>query len=284
MSRESTREGAVSRETRPTRELSGRGGRQRHAETTAGGDMREHEATLPRAPALAEEETPETDSCIGKGGERSSVAVRASSRGGPLELGYTRAEMARSARGDSPASPLPWKLQSYRHILMSVLAPAVGAVLAAILESSVLTHLQVGSVKPDLVFAVGIAIAMVLGFESGMTWAFVGGITLDLLLPGRALGSSALTLVLVTAGALVVARAMWPPRLAVISATSFGLTFVYQLLLLGLLAITAGVAFSGLALTDLILIGVLNTVITAVAVVVVRALDQRFGEPERMAW
>ena len=81
------------------------------------------------------------------------------------------------------------ELKSYRHTPMSVLAPAVGAVLAAILESSVLTHLQVGSVRPDLVFAVGVAVAMVLGFESGMTWAFVGGITLDLLLPGRALGS-----------------------------------------------------------------------------------------------
>jgi rod shape-determining protein MreD len=167
---------------------------------------------------------------------------------------------------------------------MSVLAPAVGAVLAAILESSVLTHLQVGSVRPDLVFAVGIAIAMVLGFESGMTWAFVGGITLDLLLPGRALGSTALTLVLVTAAALMVGRAVWPPRLAVISGTSFGLTFIYQVLLLGILALTANVAFSGLALTDLIVIGILNAAVTAVAVLVVRALDLRFGEPERLAW
>jgi hypothetical protein len=52
---------------------------------------------------------------------------------------------------------------------MSVLAPAVGAVIAAIVESSVLTHLQVGGLRPDLVFAVGVAVAMVLGFESGMT-------------------------------------------------------------------------------------------------------------------
>ena len=79
---------------------------------------------------------------------------------------------------------------------MSVLAPAVGAVLAAILESSVLSHLEMGNIKPDLVFAVGVAVAMVLGFESGMTWAFAGGITLDLLMPGRALGSTTLTLIL----------------------------------------------------------------------------------------
>ena len=160
---------------------------------------------------------------------------------------------------------------------MSVLAPAVGAVLAAILESSVLTHLQVGGVAPDLVFAVGVAVAMVLGFESGMTWAFVGGVSLDLLLPGRALGSTALTLVLVAGMALLVARALWPPRLLVIGATTFVLTFVYQILLLGLLALTAGVAFAGLSAGDMVVAGVLNLSIAVIAVVTVRALDLRLS-------
>ncbi len=167
---------------------------------------------------------------------------------------------------------------------MSVLAPAVGAVLAAILESSVLTHLQMGGVRPDLVFAVGIAIAMTLGFESGMTWAFVGGVTLDLLLPGRALGSTALTLVVVTGAALVVARALWPPRLVVIGGTALFLTFFYQVMLLGVLALTVNVALSGLSLPDLLVMGLLNGVIAGVSVAAVRALDLRFGEPERLAW
>jgi rod shape-determining protein MreD len=167
---------------------------------------------------------------------------------------------------------------------MSVLAPAVGAVLAAILESSVLTHLQVGGVAPDLVFAVGIAVAMVLGFESGMTWAFVGGVSLDLLLPGRALGSTALTLILVTALALLVARAFWPPRIMVVGITTFLLTFVYQILLLALLVLTVGVAFAGLSVPSLIAAGLMNAALAALAVVAVRALDLRFGEPERVAW
>lgn len=167
---------------------------------------------------------------------------------------------------------------------MSVLAPAVGAVLAAVIESSVLTHLQAGSIRPDLVFAVGIAVAMVLGFESGMSWAFAGGVTLDLLLPGRALGSTALTLVLMTALALFVARAMWPPRLTAIAATALGLTLAYQVMLLVLLALTVDVAFAGLALTDLALVGVLNMGIAAIAAMALRAIDLRFGEPERLAW
>lgn len=167
---------------------------------------------------------------------------------------------------------------------MSVLAPAVGAVLAAILESSVLTHLQVGSVRPDLVFAVGIAVAMVLGFESGMTWAFVGGLALDLLLPGRALGSSALTLLVAVAVALLVARVMWPPRLLIVALTAFVLTFAYQALVLSLLAFVEGVSPAGMSLTDMAAIGLLNALIAGVAVPVLRALDLRFGEPERLAW
>ena len=167
---------------------------------------------------------------------------------------------------------------------MSVLAPAVGAVLAAILESSVLTHLQVGSVKPDLVFAVGVAVAMVLGFESGMTWAFVGGVSLDLLLPGQVLGSSALTLVLLTAAASLVARVLWPPRLAFIAATTVVLTFAYHLILQMVLSLTIGSAFTGLAFPELMVVALLNGFIAAIAVPAIRALDLRFGEPERLAW
>jgi rod shape-determining protein MreD len=167
---------------------------------------------------------------------------------------------------------------------MSVLAPAVGAVLAAILESSVLTHLQVGSVRPDLVLAVGVAVAMVLGFESGMTWAFVGGLSLDLLLPGHILGSSALALILVVALALVIARVVWPPRLLIVAATAFMLTFAYQALLLGLTALTGGASFSGVSAGALVLVALANAVIAGLAVPALRALELRFGEPERLAW
>lgn len=167
---------------------------------------------------------------------------------------------------------------------MSVLAPAVGAVLAAILESSVLTHLQVGSVRPDLVFAMGIAVAMVLGFESGMTWAFIGGLSLDLLLPGQVLGSSALTLLVLIGAALLVARVLWPPRLAFIAATAFVLTYGYHIVLQALDAVVSGSGFAGLSFAELTLIAALNAVIAGLSVPVVRALDLRFGEQERLAW
>lgn len=167
---------------------------------------------------------------------------------------------------------------------MSVLAPAVGAVLAAILESSVLAHLQVGSVKPDLVFAMGIAVAMVLGFEAGVTWAFVGGLSLDLLLPGQVLGASALTLLLVIGLSLLVARVLWPPRLLFVALAAFVLTFVFHVLLQLLDGLATGSAFVGLSVSELLVIGLLNAVLAGLAVPVVRALDLRFGEQERLAW
>jgi rod shape-determining protein MreD len=167
---------------------------------------------------------------------------------------------------------------------MSVLASAVGAILAAILEASVLTHLAVGGVTPDLVFAVGIAVAMVLGFDAGMTWALAGGVMLDILMPERVLGSTAITLVLVIGVALLIARATWPPRVSVIAATAFGLSLVYQLLLLFVLGVTSGVTWAGISITDLLVTALLNMIVAIPAVFVARALDLRFGEPERVAW
>ncbi|MEX1335556.1 MAG: rod shape-determining protein MreD [Candidatus Limnocylindrales bacterium] len=160
----------------------------------------------------------------------------------------------------------------------------MGAVLAAILESSVLAHLQVGSVKPDLVFAMGIAVAMVLGFEAGVTWAFVGGLSLDLLLPGQVLGASALTLLLVIGLSLLVARVLWPPRLLFVALAAFVLTFVFHVLLQLLDGLATGSAFVGLSVSELLVIGLLNAVLAGLAVPVVRALDLRFGEQERLAW
>jgi rod shape-determining protein MreD len=167
---------------------------------------------------------------------------------------------------------------------MSVLAAAVGAILAAILESSVLTHLAVGGITPDLVFAVGVAVAMVLGFDAGMTWAVSGGVMLDFLMPERVLGSTALTLVLTIGMALFVARATWPPRVSIIAVTALVLSFAYQLLLLAILGVTSGVSWTGVSVADLILTSLLNVILVVPAVLVARALDLRFGERERVAW
>ncbi len=167
---------------------------------------------------------------------------------------------------------------------MGLLSAAVGAIVAAILEVSVLSQLQLGGVTPESVLAMGIAVAMVAGFEAGMIWAFLGGMILDMLLPERPLGATTLVLLVATGLALLVARVTEPPRSIVIAATAFVLSFMYQAVLLGLLAVTAGISMPSLPPAQLSVSAVLAAVIAGAAAWVVRSLTLRFGSSERTDW
>jgi rod shape-determining protein MreD len=166
---------------------------------------------------------------------------------------------------------------------VGVLIAAVGAFVAAIVESSVMTQLAIAGVKPDLVFSIAIAVALIQGFEKGMVWAVVGGLTLDMLVPARPVGATTLTLLVVCGLALIVGR-LTTPRMFVVAITVFGLSFVYQAMLLALLALTMGVGVDTLSVPSLAVIAVLNTVIGVAAAWVVRALTLRFGGAERPEW
>jgi rod shape-determining protein MreD len=167
---------------------------------------------------------------------------------------------------------------------MGILIAAVGATVAAVLEASVLTQLLIGGVKPDLVLAITLATAMVLGFDQGITWAVVGGLLLDLLLPERAVGSTTLALLLTTGVALLIARTSESPRLVLIGLVVFVLTFVYQGLLMVLLAITSGASLQPLNAPAFAVIGLMNAGIAVAAAWLARGLALRFGRVERPGW
>lgn len=167
---------------------------------------------------------------------------------------------------------------------MSLLIAAVGAVVAAILESSVATELLVLGVKLDLVFALAIGVAMVMGFEDGVLVASLGGLTLDMLLPERPVGAAMLTLLTVVGLALLVARATDPPRLIVIAVTALALGFCYQGLLLVLLAMTTGVRISNLPIPTLAFISALDALLAVVVAWLTRAFILRYGPAERARW
>jgi hypothetical protein len=167
---------------------------------------------------------------------------------------------------------------------MGLLIAALGATLAAIVESSVLTQLLIGGVKPDLVLALTLSMALVLGFEHAMVWAVVGGLMLDFLLPERAIGSTTLALLLAAGGALLVARLSDVPRLPIIALTVFILTFFYQALLMILLAVTTGTALQSVTVLADVFIGLMNAAIAVAAAWVTRGLLERFGRMERTAW
>ena len=150
---------------------------------------------------------------------------------------------------------------------------------------------RAGAVQRDLneLFRVGrrslaIGVAMVTGFEEGMLLAFLGGLTLDMLLPERPVGSTTLTLLAVVGLSLLVARATEPTRLILIAGTAFALTFLFQAVLLALLALTAGVGITVIPVTSFALGAVMNAFLAVLAAWLTRAFMLRFGPAERAHW
>jgi rod shape-determining protein MreD len=88
---------------------------------------------------------------------------------------------------------------------MSHLLAAVGATAAALVEISLVPHLGVGGVTPHPVLVFGIIWTLAVGIESGLTWAFVGGIALDSFV-SRPLGVSAFALLVSVGAASLIGR------------------------------------------------------------------------------
>jgi len=168
---------------------------------------------------------------------------------------------------------------------MSYLIAAIGAALAAILETSVLPEIRIAGTSPDLVYALMLASTMFLGAEEGLIWAFVGGLMLDLLASGdRPIGSATLTLLIVAGIAALIARVVQPPRIVVVVVAAFVLAFVYRAILLGVIAAATGLAVSTSSLGSFVVGAAMDAVIAGAAAWVIRALSLRFGSVVRTNW
>ena len=117
-----------------------------------------------------------------------------------------------------------------RHLLA-----AVGATAAALVELSLVPYLGVEGAYPHPVLVFGVIWTIANGFESGLAWAFVGGVALDSL-AARPLGISSFALLVSVGGASAIGRAFIRIRpLAPIIAIPT-LSLVNSMILLGLLA------------------------------------------------
>ena len=90
---------------------------------------------------------------------------------------------------------------------MTLLLAAVGAVVTALIELTVTPYLRIGSAQPHPVLVLGVIVAIAVGLEAGLAWAFVGGLALDVLAQ-RPLGSTAFALLLCVGGASILARSL----------------------------------------------------------------------------
>jgi rod shape-determining protein MreD len=155
--------------------------------------------------------------------------------------------------------------------------------LLALLQSTLLPHLKIWGVQPDLVLLAVVAWSLLRGTEEGMLWALVGGLALDMLSSAR-LGVNTLPLLLIgfLAGLWqrgIVRMEIVVPFLAVPIAT-----LVYQGTMVALLKLLGWPATWRAALTTSILPTTLvNTLLMPLVYVLMRWIHRR-TQPENIEW
>jgi rod shape-determining protein MreD len=168
---------------------------------------------------------------------------------------------------------------------MSLVLAAVGAAVAALIQSSILPFTAAGGAGLDLVLVLAVVWTMTVGLDGGLVWAFLGGLIIDVLLM-RPLGLTAFVLLLAVGAAWLVGRvsprAFYPVVVATAAVTA-GLASILTVVLFGVLrGLPAGVEPVSQAVPTALLAGLVAAVIAPIPVIIRR---RRFGdETERVDW
>jgi rod shape-determining protein MreD len=157
------------------------------------------------------------------------------------------------------------------------------AVIAAVLETSVLAELPLLGATVNLVLVSAVVATIVLGVVDGLVLAFVGGLIVDMLTPGRPLGAATLALLLTVGIAVLVARTVGPGRRLVAIGLVLILTAVFHVLFATIMVVTAETPFA-VDLAVVLISAVLNALIAIPLAALFGAIERRFGETERADW
>lgn len=166
---------------------------------------------------------------------------------------------------------------------MSIPLAAVGAVVVALLEVSVFPELTIAGVKPDLIFIFSVVATMMIGIEVGLTWAFVGGLMLDLLTPGRQLGATSLVLLLLAGAVILASRFLPQRRVLVATGAVFVLAWGFQVLEAAILGVTTGLD-PMIDWIDVLAIALVDAAIALPVAAVMRLVWLRYGATDRVEW
>ena len=166
---------------------------------------------------------------------------------------------------------------------MTLLLAAVGATAMALLELTVGPYLRIGTAQPHLVLVVGIVVTVGIGLEAGLTWAFVGGLIVDVLAE-RPLGSTAFALLLCMGITAVLGRLFIRLRPIIPVAATLPLSLVYSMILFS--------AFNALRTPipapdpiEVLLPGVVfDTMLAALIGPLAISIHDRRTESERLDW
>jgi len=164
---------------------------------------------------------------------------------------------------------------------MTLLVAAIAATVAAIVELTVTPYLRVGDAQPHLVFVLAVVWTVAVGVDSGLVWAFVGGLVLDTLAQ-RPLGTTAFALLVVVGTTAVLGRTLARIRPVVAIIATLLLSLVYSMTLILLFSVLR----PPLALSDPLRIvapGVLyDVIVAAVLGPLAVSLRDRFTDEERV--
>ena len=160
---------------------------------------------------------------------------------------------------------------------------ALVAVVAAILETSVMAELPLAGATADLVLVCAVAATIVLGIEDGLVIGFVGGLLVDVSVGDRPLGAATLALLLTLGIAILVARAVGPSRRAIAIGLVLVLTAVYHVLFAAIMVPTTEAPFA-VNPTVILVAAVLNAVLAIPIAAIFGAIERRFGPAERVDW
>jgi len=141
---------------------------------------------------------------------------------------------ARSRSYNTEPGARPWVRRG--SIAMTLLVAAIAATVAAIVELTVTPYLRVGDAQPHLVFVFAVVWTVAVSLDSGLVWAFVGGLALDTLAQ-RPLGATAFALLIVVGATAVIGRSLARIRPVVAIIATLLLSLVYSMTLVLLFAV-----------------------------------------------
>ena len=151
------------------------------------------------------------------------------------------------------------------------------------MHASISPVIDVADVKPNLILVAVVLVTAVWGFLPGITWAFVGGLTANLLV-GDPLGAVPLALLVVAAlvsgGSRLFGGAVW---IYPVAATAVG-SIVADVVALGIGPLVTDVPFGGVPTELVLAAAALNAAITAALIYPTRSLAARYLPEEAAAW
>jgi len=163
---------------------------------------------------------------------------------------------------------------------MTLLVAAIAATVAAIVELTITPLLRVGDAQPHIVFVLAVVWTVAVGLDSGLVWAFVGGLVLDTLAQ-RPLGTTAFALLIVVGATALISRALARIKPVVAIIATLLLSLVYSMTLVALFSVLR----PSQTLTDplpIVAPGVLYDVIVAAIVgPLAVSIRDRFVDEER---